>query len=307
MEHISVLKEEAIAALKIHPSGIYVDGTLGGGGHAFAICAQLKSGHVYGFDHDPFAHAETSEKLKPFADRFTLIKQNFVHLKEALAAYDITEVDGLLFDLGVSSYHFDDAQRGFSYRFDARLDMRMNPDDTLDAYTIVNTYEERALWQLFFAYGEEPFAKSIARNIVKARQVNPITTTFELVDIIKQSMPQKRLRAKGHPAKQTFQALRIATNRELDVLSAVIPQAASLLKPGGRLVIITFHSLEDRIVKQAFKALSTVDHPDFLVTMPQTEANFDVVTKKPILPTEEETALNPRSASAKMRILQRPL
>lgn len=305
MEHISVLKQEAIEALTIHPSGIYVDGTLGGGGHSEAICTLLKSGHVYGFDHDPFAHAQASERLNPYHDRFTLIKENFVQLKEALAAHHVTQVDGCLFDLGVSSYHFDDPERGFSYRFDARLDMRMNPNDPLDAYSIVNTYEERALWQLLFAYGEEPFAKSIARNIVKARQIQPIETTFELVDIIKQSLPNKRLRTKGHPAKQTFQALRIATNQELDVLSAMIPQAASLLKPGGRLVIITFHSLEDRIVKQAFKALSTVDHPDFLVTMPETEADYEVLTKKPILPTEEELKLNPRSASAKMRVLKR--
>ena len=307
MEHVSVLKEEAIEGLNIKRDGVYVDCTLGGGGHASEILRRLKEGHLYAFDQDPFAREYAEKVLAHHGSNYTIIPENFQQFDTALAALNVMSVDGALYDLGVSSFHFDDASRGFSYRHDARLDMRMNPEDTLDAHHIVNHYSETELKQILYRLGEESFAPSIARNILKARQQKPIETTFELVEIIKQSMPQKKLRQKGHPAKQTFQALRMAVNRELEVLETSLTQAAQKLNPGGRLVVITFHSLEDRLVKHLFKSLSTVDHPDALVTMPTTTPDFHLVNRKVILPSDEELAENPRAKSAKMRILERSI
>jgi len=307
VEHVSVLKKEAIEGLNVKSEGLYVDCTLGGGGHASAILTHLTNGHLYAFDQDPFAREYAKKVLSSVGSNYTIIPENFQQFRVALDTLNVSNVDGVLYDLGVSSFHFDDASRGFSYRHDARLDMRMNPEDALDAHHIVNQYSEAELKQILYRLGEESFAPSIAKNIVKARNQSPIETTFELVEIIKQSMPQKKLRQKGHPAKQTFQALRMAVNRELDVLEASLKQAAQALNPGGRLVVITFHSLEDRLVKHLFKSLATVDHPDALVTMPTTTPDFHLVNRKVILPNDQELADNPRAKSAKMRILERSI
>lgn len=305
MEHISVLKKEALEGLNLKANGQYVDCTLGGGGHASAILKAIPQGHLYAFDQDPFARDYAQSVLAEISNNFTIIPENFKRFDESLNALNVTEVDGVLYDLGVSSFHFDDPSRGFSYRHDARLDMRMNPEDSLDAYHLINHATEAELKTILYRYGEESFAPSIARNILKARAQKPIETTFELVDIVKASMPQKKLRQKGHPAKQTFQALRMAVNQELEVLESSLAQAAKRLAVGGRLVVITFHSLEDRLVKHLFKALATIDHPKELVTMPTEEADFLVVTRKVVIPSDAEIALNPRAKSAKLRILER--
>lgn len=305
MEHISVLKNEALEGLNLKPNGHYVDCTLGGGGHASAILHAIPKGHLYAFDQDPFARKYAQDVLAAIGSNFTIIAENFKHFDAALNTLNVDTVDGVLYDLGVSSFHFDDPSRGFSYRHDARLDMRMNPDDATDAYHLVNHASEQELKTMLYRYGEESYAPSIAKNILKARAQKPIETTFELVDIVKASMPQKKLRQKGHPAKQTFQALRMAVNQELEVLETSLSQAAQRLAVGGRLVVITFHSLEDRLVKHLFKALATIDHPKELVTMPTEEADFHVVTRKVIVPSEDELQMNPRAKSAKLRILER--
>lgn len=305
MEHKSVMLEEAINYLNIQPDGIYVDATLGGGGHSLEIVKRLKKGHLYAFDQDTFAISEARKTLSDYDAHYTIINQNFVHMKEALAAQNITHVDGILYDLGVSSYHFDDPSRGFSYNHDAPLDMRMNQEASLTALTIVNTYDEKAISSILFKYAEERHANRIARAIVTKRNDAPITTTFELVDVIKSALPMKVLSQKGHPAKKTFQALRIAVNDELRVFEASLSDALTLLNPKGRIVVISFHSLEDRIAKHVFKEVSTIDHPKGLVTMPTKTPEFKVLHKKVITPTENELLNNHRAHSAKLRAVEK--
>jgi 16S rRNA (cytosine1402-N4)-methyltransferase len=304
MEHKSVLLDEAIHYLNIKPDGIYVDATLGGGGHSEAILKRLTTGHLYAFDQDDFAINKAQERLKSYTN-FTIIKSNFVHIKEALKEKNIHHVDGVLYDLGVSSFHFDDPVRGFSYNHEALLDMRMDQDAPLSAYTIVNTYDEKAIATILFKYAEERFGNQIARAICKARMNKPIETTFELVEVIKSALPMKVLSQKGHPAKKTFQALRIAVNDELRVFEDSLQDALSLLNQEGRIVVISFHSLEDRIAKHIFKEASTIDHPKELVTMPDETPDFRVLHKKVITPTEKELTMNNRAHSAKLRAIEK--
>ena len=303
MEHIPILLQEVLEGLNIKPDGIYVDATLGRGGHSQAILKRLETGHLYSFDLDQQAITTVMEGPLKNEKNFTPIQGNYSQLREKLEAQGVTAIDGVLFDLGVSSPQFDDPTRGFSYRFDARLDMRMDQNQSLDAHTVVNTYPVEQLTQILWDYGEEPFAKKIAQAIVKAR---PITTTFELVEIIKSVLPAKVLRKKGHPAKQSFQAIRIEVNQELESLQAALIQASGLLKPGGRIVIITFHSLEDRMVKQYFNQISSI--PKVNKRVPQLEpikVVFEHLTKKVMTPSLEELEENPRAASAKCRILHK--
>ena len=308
MEHTAVLLHETVDLLKVKPDGIYVDGTLGRGGHAGLLISELTAGHLYAFDKDEQAIAESKENLKEHLDKVTFIHDDFRHMKEDLAALGIHEVDGVMMDLGVSSPQFDDPERGFSYRFDARLDMRMDRNQTLDAYQIVNTYSEAELTKILREYGEERYAAYIARNIVKSRTITPITTTFELVDVIRASLPPRELYRKGHPAKKTFQALRIAVNDELGALEAGLREACSLLSVHGRCAVITFHSLEDRMVKNTFKDLSAAPSvaPRLPIKASQMEqASFLLLTKKPIVSDEEELNENHRAHSAKLRGIER--
>jgi len=299
--HVPVLLNESIEALNIQPKGTYVDLTLGAAGHSQAILARLDHGRLIVFDQDIDAINRSKDVLISNTSKVDFIHRNFSQIDEIINA----PVEGVLMDIGVSSFQFDEAQRGFSYRFDGPLDMRMDQSQTKTAKDIVNSYAPGDLVRILYQYAEEAYARPIVKAIVKAREKAPIETTLELVDIIKKALPQKRLNQKGHPAKQTFQALRIEVNNELDVLKETIYKAAKLLKKEGRLVIITFHSLEDRIVKQTFKELTTVFHPEGLVTMPKDKPDYHLVSRKPILPNESELALNPRSKSAKMRILAR--
>jgi 16S rRNA (cytosine1402-N4)-methyltransferase len=303
--HIPVLKDEVIEALNIQEQGTYIDLTLGGAGHSRLICDALKKGTFIGFDQDPEA-IKRAHFLKEYQGiNVHLIHANFAEVKEHLDALHIDKVDGILMDLGVSSFQLDEAERGFSYRFDGPLDMRMDPTQILDAATIINTYDEKTLKDILYRYGEERFAPQIVKTIIKAREAKPISTTLELVDVIKSALPMKKLSQKGHPAKQTFQAIRMAVNQELNVLENTLDTIIPLLNISGRLVILTFHSLEDRMVKIAMKKASQVDHPEGLVTMPDKVADYHVLTKKPIIPSDQEQALNPRSKSAKMRVLER--
>ncbi len=305
MGHVPVMLDKALEFLQIQSSGIYVDGTLGGGGHSQAIAKRLSVGHLYAFDRDHAAIERGYERLRPFLDNISIIHDNFENMSSQLHAFGVEGVDGILLDLGVSSFHFDDAARRFSYRHDAPLDMRMDVSRAFSAYELINTYSVDELTRVFKRYGEEPFARPIAKNIVKTREDAPVKTTEQLVQIIKGSLPQKVLRKKGHPAKKVFQALRIEVNDELETLKSTLKQALDLLKPNGRLVVITFHSLEDRIVKQIFKDASTVDHPKDLPTMPQTTPDFNVLHRKVIVPSETEIEENPRSKSAKLRAIER--
>lgn len=307
MEHISVMLHETIDSLKIKEDGIYVDLTLGRGGHTLEILKKLKSGHVYGFDQDRTAIEETKERLKEYEGKITYIHANFASFSEELALLGVNEVDGILMDLGVSSPQFDDGDRGFSYRFDARLDMRMNQDNSLSAYEVVNNYSLQELTSIFREYGEEKFAYEIAKKIVRFREIKPIEMTFELVDVIKSALPSKVLKKKGHPAKQVFQAIRIEVNDELNVLKIALEKALKTIKVGGRISVITFHSLEDRIVKKIFKEASVVEAtPRNLPTLPiNQEANYFLVNKHPLEASPEELVINPRSASAKLRVIER--
>ena len=257
MKHVSVLLHETVDLLEVKPDGIYVDGTLGRGGHAGYLISKLQSGHLYAFDKDEQALRESRENLKDHLDHITMIHGDFRSMKQQLLQYGIEKVDGIMMDLGVSSPQFDDPSRGFSYRFDARLDMRMDQSQKKDAWQIVNTYEKNDLIRILKEYGEERYASSIASAIVKRRAAAPINTTFELVDVIRSALPDKELRKKGHPAKPTFQALRIEVNDELEALRKGLEDALDLLKEGGRCAVITFHSLEDRIVKITFKDYSS--------------------------------------------------
>lgn len=304
--HYSVMLEETINELNIKPDGIYVDGTLGGGGHAFQVCRQLTSGRFYGIDQDDAAIAAAGERLRPFGQKVTIIHNNYRNAKAALTALGVGKVDGVVLDLGVSSYQLDTEERGFSYRFDAPLDMRMDRRQTLTARDIVNDYSEMELFRIIRDYGEDQFAKNIAKHIVRARADKPIETTFELNEIIKAAIPA-RMRQNGHPSKQTFQAIRIECNQELEVLRNSLDDFIDMLNPGGRLCIITFHSLEDRIVKTAFKKNENpcTCPPEFPVCVCGKVSKGKVVTRKPILPNARELEENSRSKSAKLRVFQK--
>ena len=304
--HYSVLLNETIEELHIKPEGIYLDGTLGGGGHAFEVCKRLKGGHFYGIDQDAAAIQAAGERLKAYGDLVTIIRENYCNAVSALKGLGVEKVDGIVLDLGVSSYQFDTEERGFSYRFDAPLDMRMDQRQSLTARDIVNEYSEKDLFYIIKDYGEDPFAKNIAKHIVKAREKGPIETTFQLNEVIKAAIPAK-MRANGHPSKQTFQALRIECNRELEVLKSALEELIEFLAPGGRICIITFHSLEDRIVKNAFRRNENpcTCPPEFPVCTCGKVSKGRVVTKKPILPGEQEIAENSRSKSAKLRVFER--
>ena len=307
--HTSVLLYETVDSLNIRPDGIYVDGTLGGGGHASLVLSRLgEGGRLIGLDQDADAIAAATERLKPYGDRVTVIRTNYENIKEALASLGIAKVDGIYLDLGVSSYQLDTAERGFTYREDdAPLDMRMDQRRSETAKDIVNGYSEMELYRIIRDYGEDRFAKNIAKHIVKAREKKPIETTGELTEIIKAAIPAKVRATGGHPAKQTFQAIRIELNRELDVLNRSIDRMIGLLNPGGRLSIITFHSLEDRIVKTRFKINENpcTCPPDFPVCVCGKKSRGRVITRKPILPSEEEIQENSRSKSAKLRVFER--
>ncbi len=304
-EHKSVLLEEAIQQLHIQPNGIYVDATTGGGGHSLKILEQLTTGHLYCFDQDEYALTRSKERLDKIGKNYTLIKSNFVDIKKELEKLGVLKIDGIIYDLGVSSFQFDIPERGFSYNYDAPLDMRMNQENPLTAEIIVNTYPYEELVKIFYRYGEDNFSKQIARSIERERNIKPIHTTFELVEVIKKALPQKVLRQKGHPAKQIFQALRIAVNDELRVFEVSIKDALSIMKPNGYAVVITFHSLEDRICKTVFKEASTLNIPEGLPVIIDQEAPFELITRKPILPSEEELQYNNRAHSAKMRVLRK--
>lgn len=303
-EHVTVLLHEAVDYLDIKPDGIYIDGTLGRGGHSQLILSKLLTGKLYAFDKDQ----EAIKKVNIEDERFEIINADFRDMAYEMSIRNVEKVDGILLDIGVSSPQFDEASRGFSYRFDDRLDMRMDQSQVLNAYEVVNTYSEDDLKRIFYEYGEEKYASSVAKNIIKYRKLNPIKTTFELVDIIKASLPNKELRKKGHPAKQVFQALRIEVNDELGALRQAIEQGAQLLNHKGRYAIITFHSLEDRIVKKMFNTLKQGEVLDARIPlMPDqiVESGFDVITRKPVLASSEELEANKRARSAKLRVLER--
>ena len=304
--HYSVLPAETIEQLQVKPDGIYADGTLGGGGHAFLVCSLLTTGHLYGIDQDEAAIAAAGERLAPFGDRVTILRNNFCNMRAALGEQGVERVDGILLDLGVSSYQLDTGERGFSYRYDAPLDMRMDRRQTRMARDIINNCSEGELYRIIRDYGEERFAKNIAKHIVMRRAEKPIETTFELNDVIKGAIPAK-MRQNGHPSKQTFQAIRIECNRELEVLRDSLEDLVALLNPGGRLCVITFHSLEDRIVKTAFRSFENpcVCPPDFPVCVCGRVSRGTVVTRKAILPSGEELAANNRSKSAKLRVFEK--
>lgn len=308
MKHYPVMLAECIDGLNITPEGIYVDGTLGRAGHSSEILKRLTTGHLYCFDIDQSALDESEELLSSISSNFTLIKSNFANMKTELNKRGVERVDGILLDIGVSSPQFDDSERGFSYRYDGRLDMRMDREQSLDAYKIVNEYEFNDLVRIFRDYGEEPYAKNIARNIEKSRQIKPIETTFELVDIIKSSLPAKVLNKPGHPAKQVFQSIRIECNGELESLKNAIDEGLQLLNPKGRMAVITFHSLEDEIVKTKFKEASSQEKIDKHIPVRQQDirqADYQLVNRKPITASETELMENHRSKSAKLRIIER--
>ena len=307
--HTSVLLYETVDSLNIRPDGIYVDGTLGGGGHASLVLSRLgEGGRLIGLDQDADAIAAATERLKPYGDRVTVIRTNYENIKEALASLGIAKVDGIYLDLGVSSYQLDTAERGFTYREDdAPLDMRMDQRRSETAKDIVNGYSEMELYRIIRDYGEDRFAKNIAKHIVKARQEKEIETAGELTEIIRAAIPAKIRATGGHPAKRTFQAIRIELNRELQVLENSIDTMIELLNPGGRLSVITFHSLEDRIVKNRFRINENpcTCPPEFPVCMCGKKSRGRVVTRKPILPSDEELSATKRSKSAKLRVFEK--
>lgn len=307
-EHKSVLLDETIESLCIKPDGIYVDGTLGGAGHSYHIAKELSDkGHLYGIDQDEAAIQAATERLERFGDKITIIRDNYCNAKSALAAYGVTGIDGMMLDLGVSSYQLDTVERGFSYKYDTVLDMRMDKRQTLTAKEIVNEYSEMELYRIIRDYGEDQFAKNIAKHIAKARAEKPIETTGELNELIKAAIPAKMRVTGGHPSKKTFQAIRIECNKELEVLKDSLDELIQMLNPGGRLCIITFHSLEDRIVKSAFRKNENpcTCPSDFPVCVCGKESQGKVITRKPILPTEEEISNNKRAKSAKLRVFEK--
>ena len=307
-KHISVLLEETIDNLNIKPDGIYVDGTLGGGGHAYHVCSKLgENGRFIGIDQDAAAIAAASERLKPFEDKVTIVRSNYCDMKKVLHDLGIEKVDGIVLDLGVSSYQLDTAERGFTYRENAPLDMRMDQRQEKTARDIINDYSEMELFRIIRDYGEDKFAKNIAKHIVRARQEKPIETTDELTEVIKAAIPMKFRAVGGHPAKRTFQAIRIELNRELEVLKGHLNEMVDLLNEDGRICIITFHSLEDRIVKNIFKKCENPCEcpPSFPTCVCGKKSLGKVISRKPILPSEEELEVNPRSKSAKLRVFER--
>ncbi len=303
-EHISVLLQEAVDALSVKPNGIYVDMTLGGGGHSEQILKRLKNGRLFCFDQDEYAISKAKEKLAVFSN-VTYVHSNFENLISELNELGIDKVDGVLFDLGVSSFQFDLPDRGFSYNYDAPLDMRMDQSQSLSAWEVVNKYTANQIIKLLYEYGEESFARNIAKKIIEQRNVKPINTTFELVDVIRRALPSKVLKKKGHPAKQTFQAIRIEVNHELDALKKALDDSIKIIRPSGRIVVITFHSLEDRICKKIFKSYSEIDIPKGLPIIVTEVPVLSLINKKVILPSEEELADNNRAHSAKMRVVQK--
>lgn len=306
-EHKSVLLEETIENLRIKPDGIYVDGTLGGGGHSYEIAGRLTTGRLIGIDQDEAAIAAAGERLAPYKDKVTIVRSNYSEIKQVLHSLSIEKVDGILLDLGVSSYQLDTPERGFSYKEDAPLDMRMDTRNSLTAKEIVNNYSEMELFRIIRDYGEDNFAKNIAKHIVRMREVKPLETTFELVEAIKAAIPAKVRAGTGHPAKRTFQAIRIELNRELEVLRDTLADMIELLSPEGRLCIITFHSLEDRIVKACFKTNENpcTCPPNFPICVCGKVPTGRVISRKPILPSEEELECNKRSKSAKLRVFEK--
>ena len=304
--HISVLLNECIDNLNITPDGIYVDGTMGGGGHSLEIAKRLTTGRLICIDQDPNAHEAAGKRLAEYKDRITFVRDNFGNIANILDSLGIEKIDGMLLDIGVSSHQLDEAERGFSYQQDAPLDMQMNPDRPFSAYDVVNGYDEDELDRVIFTYGEERWARRIAQFIVKERENKPIETTGELVDIIKKAVPKGARKDGPHPAKRTFQAIRIEVNGELEVLQRAIDDVAARLAVGGRLCIITFHSLEDRIVKEAFRKQENpcICPPQFPVCVCGKKPLGRVITRKPILPSKEELEENPRSRSAKLRVLE---
>lgn len=306
-KHYSVLLDETIENLNIKPDGAYMDGTLGGAGHAYCVCEKLgEQGHFYGIDQDGDAIQAAGKRLEVFGDKVTIIRSNYCYARERLAEIGVTKVDGIVLDLGVSSYQLDTIERGFSYKYDTRLDMRMDDRQTLSAMEIVNEYPEMELFRIIRDYGEDQFAKNIAKHIVRARTEAPIETTGQLNEVIKAAIPAK-MRMNGHPSKKTFQAIRIECNHELDVLRDSLDGFIDMLNPGGRLCIITFHSLEDRIVKSAFKKAENpcICPPGFPVCTCGQASKGRVISKKPILPSEKELEENSRSKSAKLRVFER--
>ncbi len=305
-EHITVLKNEAVEALKIKEDGIYVDATLGGGGHSSLILSKLTTGHLYCFDQDEYAIKRAKEVLDKVGTNYTIINSNFKNIKSELNKIGVEHVDGVLYDLGVSSFQFDDPSRGFSYRFDAPLDMRMNQNQVLTAKKIVNEAPLGLLVAYFSKYGDEKFAAKIAQKICDYRKTKEIETTLELVDIIKSALPQKILNQKGHPAKKVFQALRVAVNDELKVFETSLNDALDLLNVDGRCVVISFQSLEDKICKYTFKEKSTLNIPAGLpITTKDLKAPFDLVTRQAVVPSDLELENNNRSHSAKMRVIKK--
>ena len=306
-QHRSVLLDECIDALSIRPDGIYLDGTLGGAGHSFEICRRLTTVRLIGVDRDEVALRAAAERLKPFADRVTTVHSNFCEINTILDGLGLDGVDGMLFDLGVSSPQLDDASRGFSYMADAPLDMRMDRGEALTASTVVNEWPQEELRRILYEYGEERYAPQIAAAIVRRRQQRPIETTLELVDVIRSAMPPQALREKQHPAKRSFQAIRIAVNDELASVSRLMHDAIDRLNPGGRLAVITFHSLEDRIVKNAMQAAAKgcTCPPEFPVCICGKKPKVRVLTRKPIVSGAQELAENPRARSAKLRVAEK--
>ena len=305
--HVSVLLSECIEGLNIHPDGIYVDGTLGGAGHSSEIAKRLTTGRLIGIDRDPVALKAASERLAPYMDRVTLVHSNFCEIASVLKDLNVEGVDGILLDLGVSSPQLDDGARGFSYMADAPLDMRMNNEDALSAHTVVNTWSQEELKRILYDYGEERYAPQIATAICRRREEKPIETTLELVDVIRSAMPAAALREKQHPAKRSFQAIRIAVNDELGSVEKVMRDAIPCLNEGGRLAIITFHSLEDRIVKTGMVAASKgcTCPPNFPVCVCGKKPQVKLVNKKPIVSGDDELERNPRARSAKLRVCEK--
>ena len=305
--HVSVLLEECVTGLNIRPEGIYVDGTLGGAGHSCRIAERLTTGRLIGIDRDPVALKAAGERLAPYGDRVTLVHSNFCEMASVLESLGISGVDGILLDLGVSSPQLDDGERGFSYMADAPLDMRMDGGDALTADTVVNTWSYEELKKILYEYGEERYAPAIASAILRRRETAPIRTTLELVEVIRSAMPPAALREKQHPAKRSFQAIRIAVNDELNSVAKAMEAAIPLLNSGGRLAVITFHSLEDRIVKNAMAAAAKgcICPPEFPVCVCGRKPQVDILTRKPIVAAPQELERNPRARSAKLRICQK--
>lgn len=308
-KHTPVLLKEVIEGLNIKSDGIYVDATIGGAGHSYHILEKLGSaGHLYGFDQDTAAIEASKNRLSTLSLlNYTLIHDNFKNTTSKLDEYHVSAIDGAIFDLGVSSFQLDSGERGFSYNYDSKLDMRMNQESKLSAYEVVNTYSESVIADILYNYGEEKYSRQIARNIINSRKEKPIVTTFELVEIIKKSLPRKSLAEKGHPAKRTFQAIRIEVNQELEILKQSLLDISQKLNKKGRLCVITFHSLEDRIVKNLFKELTSGKewNRNMPITLEEDSVEFKLITRKPIVSSEEELLLNNRAKSAKLRIIER--